>query len=438
MSNDLSEKNMKKYYIIWIGQIISRLGSAISSFGLVVWIYQTTGSATSFAVGFLLNVLPRIILAPISGSVADRNNRKKIIIITDVLDAILKLSLVFVIFGGRLNIWIIYFVIFTSKTLGAFQGPAFNAVIPLIVPKDSLGKANGLNQLLIAVIELGAPVIAGSLYGFIGLSGLFIFDFFTFFVAIMTVATQKIPHKIELSDDKKIIKNAINDVKFTVNYISKMSGFWTLILSISVLNFFANFAMVLLGPLVLSNYSEKIYGLVESSFGIALLVGGLIASVIPAKTNKMRKMFIGLLLCGFGFFVIGFSPLWYVIGFGVFLFGLPLPFVNGTFGAFTQLKIESKALGRVGSMTAALGHAMTPVAVILSGVLADKFFNPLLVNGGSLSNTIVGKLIGVGEVRGIGLMFIITGAILILYSLFILLNKDVMNMEYNIPDAVEE
>ncbi len=434
----MKTKTMKKFTIIWIGQLVSSLGSGISSFGLVVWIYKETGSATSFAMAFLLTTLPRIIFAPFAGSIADRKNRKKIIILTDLMDAFLKLAVVILFAMGHLKLWMLYPVLFLSSTLAKFQGPAFSASVPSIVPKEKLGRANGMRQIIEAVQSLAAPIIAGSLYPIIQLSGLFIIDFITFFVAILTILPQSIAQDYAEKTDERFMKKVALDFKYAIKYINSVSGYLSLIISTAVLNFIANLSFVLLGPLVMANYSEKYYGYVEASFGFALLLGGFLASLIPAKTNRVKKMFSALLFSSIGMISIGLSPKWYYIAFGVFFFSIPLPYINGSFGTLTQLKIKSSALGRVGSLSGAINQMLSPIAIILSGVLADYVFNPLMVQGGVLSDTLIARIIGVGPVRGIGLMFILSGLVLIIYCISVFFNKKIMMFEYNNPDVIEE
>ncbi len=430
-------KSMKKFIIIWIGQFFSILGSGMSAFGLSIWVLYKTSSTTTFALTFLVQILPGIIFAPIAGSLADRRKRKNIIMLTDFLDATLKLLIVFLLITGKLTVWMIYPIGFLSATLSSLQGPAFSAMIPSVVPKDQLGRANGMMQLIRAIQSMIAPILAGALYAIIDLSGLFIIDFITFIIAILTILPQRVPQKFEEKSNSGFTKTIVSDFKFTMNYIKSKKGLIELIISFSILNFLANLVMVLIGPLVMANYESHIFGIVNSISGIAMIVGGLIAGIIPAKEHKVRSIFIALILSGVGLSTIGISPSWIVIAVGFFIFMLPVPYANGTLGTLLQTKIEPTALGRVGAIMGAMLQAVTPIAVVSAGLLADYVFKPLLQGGGMLTGTWISAIIGEGSVRGIGLMFIISGILLSLLCISMLLNKKVVTLEYNYPDIID-
>lgn len=146
-----------------MGQFVSLLGSGLSAFGLSVWIYIKTGSATPFAMSFLCSILPTIIFAPFAGSFADRKKRKVIIMMTDSLDALLKLLMAALLFFDLMQVWVVYPILFTSAILSTFQGPAFNASIPILVPAKHLSRANGMLQFSQACQSMLAPILAGPL-----------------------------------------------------------------------------------------------------------------------------------------------------------------------------------------------------------------------------------------------------------------------------------
>lgn len=341
------QKSFKNFLIIWFGQFISIIGSSISSFGLSVWVLNKTQQATPFAITMLCQILPGIIFAPISGSLADRKNRKFIVMISDSLDALLKIGIIILLLNNSLEVWMIYVVNFISASLGAFQGPAFNAMIPSIVPKEQLGRANGLRQLTGALKGVLTPVIAGVLYAKINLQGLFIVDLISFAFAITTIAISKIPQEITAKKEANFIETLKSDFKFSIDYIKSKTGLIELILLMALLNALANFCLTLLGPLVMSDYDSQIYGFVNSASGLGMVIGGIAAGALPSFSNKVKPILISLVLAGVGLIVTGFSPLWQIMAIGIFLFMLPVPFANGNFGTIMQTKIESTALGRV-------------------------------------------------------------------------------------------
>lgn len=412
---------MKTFMVIWFGQFISMLGSALSAFGLGIWIFQKTGSAASFAMSAVCTVLPALLFAPFAGSIADRKKRKAIILLTDSIDAFLKILIVTLLIFNKLELWMVYPLVFISGTLGAFQNPAFGASIPMLVPSDKLTRANGLLQFSSAIQNLLAPVIAGFLYPLIELKGLFIIDFVSFFFALASIAFIKIPQpSVEKTKDSLVLA-ALKDMQYAWNYLIQKEGLMQLIVFFAFLNFIANLSMILLGPLMMSVYNSQAYGNVQAGIGLAMLLGGLCSSLIPDTKNKIKRILLILALCSIGPIISGATLNWIIITAGFFIFMFPVPYVNTLLMSIFQIKIERNVLGRVGALMTAILAAITPIAYLCAGPLADYVFEPLMNEKG----------------RGIGLIFIISGTLLIISCLLMLSNKTVTSIEKRLPDYAD-
>ncbi|UTC74585.1 MFS transporter [Treponema sp. OMZ 792] len=412
---------MKAFIIIWFGQFISMLGSALSAFGLGIWIFQKTGSAASFAMSAVCTVLPALLFAPFAGSIADRKKRKAIILLTDSIDAVLKILIVALLIFNKLELWMVYPLVFISGTLGTFQNPAFGASIPMLVPSDKLTQANGLLQFSAAIRNLLAPVIAGFLYPLIELKGLFIIDFASFFFALSSIAFIRIPQpSIEKTKDSLFLA-ALKDMQYAWNYLIQKKGLMQMIVFFAFLNFIANISIILLGPLMMSVYNSQVYGNVQAGIGLAMILGGLCSSLIPDTKNKIKRILLILALCSIGPIVSGLSLNWLIIAAGFFIFMFPVPYVNTLLMSIFQTKIEGNVLGRVGALMTAILQAIIPIAYLCAGPLADYVFEPLMNEKG----------------RGIGLIFIISGMLLIICCFLMRLNKTVTSIEKRLPDYID-
>ena len=412
---------MKTFMVIWFGQFISMLGSALSAFGLGIWIFQKTGSAASFAMSAVCTVLPALLFVPFAGSIADRKKRKAIILLTDSIDAFLKILIVTLLIFNKLELWMVYPLVFISGTLGAFQNPAFGASIPMLVPSDKLTRANGLLQFSSAIQDLLAPVIAGFLYPLIELKGLFIIDFVSFFFALASIAFIKIPQPLIEKTKDSLVLAALKDLKYAWKYLIQKEGLMQLIVFFAFLNFIANLSMILLGPLMMSVYNSQAYGNVQAGIGLAMLLGGLCSSLIPDTKNKIKRILLILSLCSIGPIISGTTLNRIIITGGFFIFMFPVPYVNTLLMSIFQIKIERNVLGRVGALMTAILAAITPIAYLCAGPLADYVFEPLMNEKG----------------RGIGLIFIISGILLIISCLLMRLNKTVTSIEKRLPDYVD-
>ena len=412
---------MKTFMVIWFGQFISMLGSALSAFGLGIWIFQKTGSAASFAMSAVCTVLPALLFAPFAGSIADRKKRKAIILLTDSIDAFLKILIVTLLIFNKLELWMVYPLVFISGTLGTFQNPAFGASIPMLVPTDKLTRANGLLQFSSAIQNLLAPVIAGFLYPLIELKGLFIIDFVSFFFALASIAFIKIPQPLIEKTKDSLVLAALKDLKYAWKYLIQKEGLMQLIVFFAFLNFIANLSMILLGPLMMSVYNSQAYGNVQAGIGLAMLLGGLCSSLIPDTKNKIKRILLILSLCSIGPIISGTTLNRIIITGGFFIFMFPVPYVNTLLMSIFQIKIERNVLGRVGALMTAILAAITPIAYLCAGPLADYVFEPLMNEKG----------------RGIGLIFITSGILLIISCLLMRLNKTVTSIEKRLPDYVD-
>lgn len=178
------------------------------------------------------------------------------------------------------------------------------------------------------------------------------------------------------------------------------------------MNFIVNICMILVGPMVLGRYESAIYGTVQTVYGVAMLTGGLISSIMPDRRNKAATMFGVLVLSGVGLIVAGFSPLWGTIAAGMFLFFLMVPYANTLLQTILQTTVEKTMLGRVGALVNALLKIVSPIACIVAGPLADKVFEPLMQENRVLGSGLPGRLFGTGAGRGSGLIFVICGSLL--------------------------
>ena len=204
-------RGMKTFLVIWFGQLISIIGSGLTGFALSVWMFEQTGQATPIALNALFFNLPRVILSPIAGSVADRYNRRLVLILADTGAALSTLAIAVILFSGSLQVWHIYLTTALSSAFSAFQEPAYRASITMLVPKKDLARAGGIQQIGFAVQSILTPLIASVLYLSVGLQGVILVDFATFFIAIGALILVRIPQpkpttEIEEPGEKKLVK----------------------------------------------------------------------------------------------------------------------------------------------------------------------------------------------------------------------------------------
>jgi DHA3 family macrolide efflux protein-like MFS transporter len=426
---------MRNFVVIWFGQLISMLGSNLTGFALGVWIYSQTGQATPFALTVLFGSVPRILLLPIGGSLADRWNRRKLMILTDTGSALLTLSVVLLLRYGDLQIYHIYLIATLGSVFGAFQEPAHSASVTMLVPKKDLARANGLLQLGQALTSMATPLLAGVLFVSIGLRGILWIDFITYFFAIGALFLIPIPQPVVTSQPEKERGRLWRDAAFGWQYLRQRPGLFGLLWYFALVNLLLNWSAVLIGPLVLSRYPASVLGVLQTVMGVGMLVGSLVMSSMRGLKRHIPAVILFISLAMLGLILMGIQPYPAVIGVGMFIMMFFIPLASANSQVVFQKKVAPDVQGRVFSIRAMIAQSMMPLAFLTAGPLADKVFGPMMSESGLLAGTL-GKVLGVGPGRGIGLMLVISGLSTLLISGFVFANKRIRLVEDELPDAV--
>ena len=196
------KERMPTFLLVWLGQIVSLFGSSLTEFALGVWVYQTTGSITQFALISVFIHLPNLLISPLAGAVVDRWSRRGAMILNDIISVIGTLILMGLVFSHRLEVWHIYVAVSVSSISGAFQWPAYMASIPQLVPMNELNRANGMVQVSRAIAKISGPTIAGILVGSIGIGSILIIDSGTFVLGLITLLLVRFP-KVDHSTSQR-------------------------------------------------------------------------------------------------------------------------------------------------------------------------------------------------------------------------------------------
>ncbi|MDB9373571.1 MFS transporter [Nodularia sphaerocarpa] len=428
-------REMKLFIIVWVGQLIASIGSSITGFALNVWVYEHTGSVTQFAFVTLFNTLPLILLAPIAGLMVDRWDRRWTMILSDFFASLAMLSLGVLFFLGRLEIWHIYLANLFSAIFMAFQIPAFIASITLLVPKQHLGRANGMLSLMNGIARLIAPPLGGILLGTIYLQGIIVLHLITIFLGIAILLLLRFP---EASPPNVAIEETsfIKETTYGFTYLVARPGLLALLIISASSIFLVGGVQVITTPLVLSFAPVTVLGTILSLFGVAVLLGGLLIGIWGGLQRKMNMIYGCMLLTGFSLLVAGLQPSVIVFIVGVFLFFLIRPIIDSSTQAIFQSKVEPNVQGRVFSMKGAMEAAGLPLGYITIGPLAEKVFEPLMATDGLFADSI-GQIIGVGAGRGMGLLLMIMGIFTICATCIAYFFHRLRFVEDELPDVID-
>ena len=427
---------MPAFVVTWFGQVISLVGSGLTSFALGVWVFERTGSPTLFAFIGLFAVLPKVVFSPVAGALVDRWDRRKVMIWADAGAGLSTLFIALMLFAGRLELWHIYLSAAVSSFCGTFQWPAYTAVVTQLVPKKHLGRANGMNQFGRAAAEIFSPLLAGVLVLTIQLEGVILIDVSTFIFAMLTLLLVRFP-RLEVDPASKDLTAFKRDLTFGWSYILARRGLLNLLFFQATVNFIWGMVGALIVPMILSFTSSDQLGAIITIAGTGMLTGSLVMTAWGGPKRRINGVIFFELLSGFCFILMGMRPESWLIALGAFGAHITIAIVFGSNQALWQTKVEPGNQGRVFAAQQMFASVATPLAYLAAGPLAEQIFEPIMASGGAFSLKL-SPLLGSGSGRGIGLMFVLMGLVKIAVSVLSYLNPRVRLVEDELPDAVSE
>ena len=402
-------KALRSFLLLWGSQTVSELGTAITDYAIIIWVYGQQGSASSVTLLTLCTFMPTILFRFIAGTLADRWNKKRIMLLSD-LAAACRTAAVFVLFSfSALRIWHLYLINVLLSFMNAFQVPASFVAASLLVPKEHYTRVSGLQDLSGSVISILAPALGSVLLTFGGLRVVLICDLASFAVAFLVLLFFiRIPepeHKQETKDEP-FLQSCLNGLRWLRGHRALLH----LTLFLTVINFFAKLGNDgMLSPFVLgrTGNNQQILGLVESAVALGLLAGSLLMTVLKPVKNKGKVIF---LTCAAVFSrnivqSLTLRPwLWCAAGFGSYLMAVVM---NANLTAVVREQAPIEMQGRVFSAKDTLQNCSIPLGLFLGGMLADRVFEPFMAADSPLQR-VLSRFFGTGAGAGI---FFLAGCI---------------------------
>jgi MFS transporter, DHA3 family, macrolide efflux protein len=426
---------MTGFTVVWVGQLVSMLGSGMTSFAITIWAWQESGQATVLALVGLSTFGPSVLLSPIAGALIDRFDRKRIMMLTDLGSSVPALIMLLLHAAGGLEIWHLYVLGAWAGAFNAFQFPAYSAAISTMLPKSQYTRANGMLALAGSIAGIAAPILAGLLLVVVGIGGIFVIDLVTFGVAVLTLAIVVIPRPPPTTEVMARV-SLWRDSLYGFGYIVKRRALLHLQLVFTAVNFSATFGTIVLAPMVLARTGNDEIALasVQSALGVGGVVGGLLISVWGGPKRRIHGVLIGMLGSGLlGMMLLGAGrdlPVWLVAAFFMIVF---MPLLNGANQSIWQSKVAPALQGRVFAARATVARITAPIAMIAAGPLADHVFEPAMMPGGALAGPL-GPLVGTGPGAGMGLMMLLAGAATVLIALVAMTVPSIRALEETVPD----
>lgn len=400
---------MKKFLMIWFGELISSIGSGMTAFALSVYVYQTTGSATYVSLITLLAYLPTVLLSPLGGVLADRYDRRLLMIIGDLFSGLGLAYVLWNIQAGSDSMLPICIGVTFNAVFVALLEPSFRATITELLTEEEYARASGMVQIAGNAKFLISPALAGILLAVADIRLILLIDIGTFLITVTTVAIVRKSVGKAVKTERQSIGR---EMRLGFAEINKSKGIRILIILMSFVCFFVGILQTLTSPMVLAVSNAETVGIMESLCAVGMLLGSVFIGILGIKKNFSTVLCVAGILSGIFIALTGVNKSIFVTGAGIFLFFLALPFMNTSADVLIRKNIPNELQGRVWGIISLLSQTGTVLAYALSGVLADFVFEPLLSDNGVLSDSI-GVLIGTGTGRGIGFMLILSGICII-------------------------
>lgn len=379
MSDELFHKN---FSLLIAGQASSLFGNCILDFALSMYVLETTGSATIFASFLAVAMLPTILLSPLGGVIADRANKRNIMVILDFATGITILISAVVIDRAN-NLVIICITLIIQSILGAFETPTVQACVPQMQKGDNIVRGNAIVNQINAISTFVAPFIGSLLYTTFGLKPVMYAGVFCFLLTAFLECFIKLDYKPEKSSCGifQIIKgDLIDSTRFVCR--ERPAIFKTLILTAVISFFVQGVALVGLPYIVRTvlSLNANYYGAMESMLGFTGILGSIIAGLIVEKF-KIRKLYLTLLIiavpllpCGIIFLLVQDTQINYVILLLSFAIIQISACVFSVFAlSIIQQLTPDNMIGKVMAYTATFSLCVQPLGQIIFGILFDGF-----------------------------------------------------------------
>ncbi len=405
-----TKSNLRKFILLWTGELISSIGGGLTSFGLGVYIFQQTGSAANMALITLLGFLPTLLLSVPAGALADRYDRRLLMMIGDGCSALGIVFILVCMMNGGASLAQICIGVLISSVFSALLEPAFRATITDMLTREEFSRASGLVSLAGSARYLFSPILAGFLLTVSDVKLLLVIDICTFFLTVISAAVVRKSIGKKTAEKKDGLLDSIRD---GWRILRSERGVLLLVLVSSAITLFMGMFQILAEPMVLSFSDEKTLGITETICASGMLVSGLILGVRGIKRNftgimSMSLAAAGIMMIGFGLFENICT-----ICISGFLFFAALPFANNCLDYLTRTHIPDDVQGRVWGLIGFLSQFGYVIAYAVSGVAADA----------------LGQWTGMGVGRGSAMVIQAAGGMMAVIAVSMLFIRSIRGLE---------
>ncbi|MCT4595120.1 MAG: MFS transporter [Anaeromicrobium sp.] len=393
----MKSKEYLNFILFPLGKFISIFGTSIYTFAIGLYVLKLTGSGVNFANTLVLGIMPIILFNPIGGVMADRFNKKNLVISMDILNGILFLLLYFISRVYGLNIIMIYISTFLNRTFTTIFATSLEVAIPNMVSDDKLVNINSTSKIIDSLSLIIGPVIGGIVFTFMDIHMFILFNGISFIISALCEMFIDFRYNyVDPIEEKKGV-NLKKDMKEAFIYIKSEKNIINIFRLLIVINFFISLSITVPLPFIVNNVLKlhsKSFGIIEGSFSLGIIIGAIFVNNTIEKIEYWRLLRLMSIFMSVSMILVGIpvirqiqlSEIFYLIYYiGVMIsFGIIVSFIDIPFIYIIQKDIPSELRGRVLSIVISVGKAIAPIGLILSGGLLDKIPVYILPIGGGV------------------------------------------------------
>jgi uncharacterized protein YbdZ (MbtH family)/MFS family permease len=430
-----STRRARVFLLVWFGQLISLVGSGLTSFSLSLWVFRRSGSTALYALLVLFAMLPGIMIAPFAGAWVDRWDRRKVMLISALIAGVFTMAMAGLLWLGTIQVWQIAIAVSGISICEAFQDPAHSASNTLLLTKETFARGNGLMQLANAIGFIASPLLAILLLGVIHIETIMVVDFLTYIFLIVVLLGVQIPSpRVDLAGRTRKA-SLLFEAASGWRYVRTRTGLMYLLGFFSIVIFAARMIQVLLVPLVLGMSSTRVLATVVAAAPAGMITGSIAMTIWGGFRRRIYSVYVSGVIVGLALIVTGMARSPAVVASALFLIGAVVAFGSASDQIIWQLKTRPDMQGRVFSFRRMVIAGCLPAACIVAGTLVDRVFRPLLMPNGLLAGTL-GRYSGVGPARGAGLFLALIGLLTLIATIAFAFVPAVRMIESRLADAV--
>ena len=397
----MKRSNYRRFILLWVGQLISSIGGGLSSFGLGVYIFEQTGSAASMALVTLVAFFPTLILGVPAGILADRYDRRLLMMIGDGCSALGIAYILICVSVGDVGLYQICIGVAIASVFSSLLEPSYRATVSDMLNEKEFSRASGLVNLSGSARYLISPVLAGFLLSVFDIRIVLAIDIVTFFFTVVCTGVARNGLMNKTSRMRSTLRNSFKE---GWDAVTEKRGIIIMVVMSSVITCMMGFMQVLAEPMILSFTDSRTLGVSETICASGMLVSGVYLGVIGIKKNFLKVLSVSLMIAGFSMLLFGCKENIVIVCIGGFVFFAMLPFANNCLDYIMRVNIATEVQGRAWGLIGFISQLGYVVAYCIAGVLADTIGDILKIGVGRGSAWVV-QLSGIILIVTAGILF---------------------------------